>query len=247
MSTCRFAKRKSPSRAWPAALGAVLLLLSGLTPPAGLNAQAPLPKKKPEESPIPIFITPYYNSEGLQISVGEYSKKLAAADAKTILQVSKELKKARDKLRAEVMYVAAIRLYDLGQKDEAVYWFYTAQYRARVFSSILDPKKIGGLGAEAFELNHAYNAFLQLGGPYINRYAFRDLPKLEKTLATVVEEGKSLPKFADVYPKVAFSPSDSWAEKSQEIADGLNALIDHIQKNAETINKQLKENDDESK
>ena len=78
-----------------------------------------------------INVTPYYDSNGPKVSVGEHSKKLANADAKSISQLSADLKKEKDKLRAEVMYVTAIRLYDLGQKDEAVYWFYTAQYRAR--------------------------------------------------------------------------------------------------------------------
>jgi hypothetical protein len=70
---------------------------------------------------MPIYITPFYDSKGLKIEVGEKSKKLAGADSKTILEISTELKKEKDKLRAEVMYVTAIRLYDLGHKDEAVY------------------------------------------------------------------------------------------------------------------------------
>jgi KaiC/GvpD/RAD55 family RecA-like ATPase len=157
---------------------------------------------------MPIYITPFYDSKGLKVSVGDTSKKLASADAKTILEVSSELKKERDKLRAEVMYVAAIRLYDLGHKDEAVYWFYTAQYRARVFTSILDKEKVGNIGSEAFELKQAYASFNQLAGEYINGYAFGELPKFEKTLLKVVEEGKSLPKFGDVYPKVKFVDED---------------------------------------
>jgi hypothetical protein len=99
---------------------------------------------------------------------------LMSADSKTILQVSEELKKEKDKLRADVMYVAAIRLYDLGHKDEAVHWFYSAQYRARVFSSILDKEKVGSIGSEAFELKQAYLSFNQLAGEYINGYAFGD-------------------------------------------------------------------------
>ena len=78
------------------------------------------------------------------------------------------------------MYVAAIRLYDLGHKDEAVYWFYTAQYRARVFTSILDKENVGTIGSEAFELKQAYASFNQLAGEYINGYAFGELPKLKK-------------------------------------------------------------------
>src|SRR5436190_3567590 len=112
--------------------------------------------------------------------------------------------------RSKVMYVAAIRLYDLGHKDEAVYWFYTAQYRARVFTSILDKENVGTIGSEAFELKQAYASFNQLAGEYINGYAFGELPKLKKTLLKVVDEGKSLPKFGVVYPKVKFVDEEKW-------------------------------------
>src|SRR5438132_3959341 len=175
-----------------------------------------------------INVTPYYDSNGPKVSVGEHSKKLANADAKSISQLSADLKKEKDKLRAEVMYVTAIRLYDLGQKDEAVYWFYTAQYRARVFTSILDQGKIGSIGAEAFELKQAYNAFNQLAGGYINGYAFGELDKLEKTLTKVIEEGKSLPKYGELYPKVKFAPEDGWAAKNKEVSNGLAKVIDFI-------------------
>ena len=85
-------------------------------------------KEKDGRPGMPIRVTPFYDSNGLKVSVGENSKKLASADAKSILDVSTELEKEKDGLRAEVMYVVAIRLYDLGHKDEAVYWFYTAQF-----------------------------------------------------------------------------------------------------------------------
>ncbi len=194
-------------------------MLSCIGFPAGLQAKGP----------IPIYITPYYNSEGPQISVGKYSQALRDADAKTILEVCKELKKDRNKLRAEVMFVAAIRLYDLGQKDEAVYWFYTAQYQSRLFMSIIQANR-DGFADESVEANQPYIAFLALLGPFINPYAMRDTTKLEKTLKTVIEEGKTLPKFGDLYPEAAFSASDSWAEKHREIRDGLDELIQMIKK-----------------
>lgn len=196
---------------------------------------------------MPIYITPFYNSEGSKIDVGENSKKLAKADSKTILEISTELKKEKDKLRAEVMYVTAIRLYDLGHKDEAVYWFYTAQYRARVFNSILDEAKVGTIGSEAFELRQAYGAFNQLAGEYINGYAFGELPKLEKTLLKVMEEGKSLPKFGDVYPKVNFVDEAQWTEKNQEVSKGLSGLTEYIKTNADSIKEQRKKNRIEGK
>jgi hypothetical protein len=204
-------------------------------------------QKDADRSAMPIYVTPFYDSKGLKVSVGDNSEKLASADARSILEVSKELNKEKDKLRAEVMYVAAIRLYDLGHKDEAVYWFYTAQYRARVFTSILDKAKVGSIGSEAFELRQAYASFNQLAGEYINGYAFGELPKLEETLLKVVDEGKTVPKFGDIYPNVKFVPEESWSDKNKEASKGLSGLIEFIKTNADSIKAQRKNNGIEGK
>jgi hypothetical protein len=196
---------------------------------------------------MPVYITPYYDSDGVKIDVGKFSAKLAKADAKSILKIASELRMEKDKLRSEVMYVAAIRLYDLGNKDEAVYWFYTAQYRAGVFRSILDPKKVGSIGSEAFELRQAYYSFNQLAGEYINGYAFGDLKKLEKTLTKVHEEGKILPKFVEIYPNVKFIKADSWKQKNTEYSANVTKLVEFIQKKADYIKEQRKKNGIEGK
>jgi hypothetical protein len=229
-------------RTWTASL---LMLVSFVV---ASDAQDDGDKGKETRRPaMPIYITPFYSSDGIEISVGDYSKKLAAADAKSILQLSSELKEKRDTLRAEVMYVTAIRLYDLGQKDEAVYWFHSAQYRARIFSSILDNEKMGSIGAEAFELKQAYIAFGQLAGEYINGYAFGELPKLEQTLQKVVDEGKALPKFRELYPNVTFVKEETWAKKNKEVSERLSGLIQYINSNADSIKEQRKENGIEGK
>jgi hypothetical protein len=191
---------------------------------------------------MPVYITPFYDSDGLKVDVGEFSKKLAKADAKSILDVAAEMKMQKDKLRSESMYVLAIRLYDLGHKDEAVYWFYTAQFRARVFSLVLDKEKTGGIGAPAFELKAAYGAFHQLSGEYINGYAFGELPKLERTLTTVIGENKKTPDFTKIYPEVKFAPSKSWNEKNTEVSAGLEKLIEIIKTKADFIKEQRKKN-----
>jgi hypothetical protein len=215
--------------------------------PAGASQAGDKEEKSGGQPAMPIYITPFYDSTGPKVSVGKNSKKLASADAKSILDVTAELKKERDKLRPEVMYVAAIRLYDLGHKDEAVYWFYTAQYRARVFTSILDNENVGGIGSEAFELKQAYVAFNQLAGKYINGYAFGEVPKLEKTLLKVVDEGRSSQKYGDVYPKVKFVEEAKWADKNEEVSKGLSGLVEYIRTNVDSIKQQRKKNGIEGK
>jgi hypothetical protein len=196
---------------------------------------------------MPIYVTPFYDFNGLKISIGEYSKKLANADAASILQLTAELKKEKDKLRAEVMYVAAIRLYDLGQKDEAVYWFYTAKYRAGLFSLTLDNERVGSIGSEAFELKQAYRAFNQLAGEYINGYAGGELQKFEAALSQVIKEGQSLPKLREIYPEVKFAAEKDWADKNKEVSKALASLLEYIKSSADIIKEQRKKKGIEGK
>jgi hypothetical protein len=186
--------------------------------------------------PMPIYVTPFYDSKGPQIDAGPFSKKLAEANAQTIAAVGAEMKKQRDGLSIEAMYVAAIRHYDLGQKDEAVYWFYSAQFRARLFGSILADNNSQAVGGSAFEATSAHNSFYQLAGEYINGYAFGDLEKLKATLQTVRSEGEeTMPRFAEIYPKVSFTPENSWPDKRKEIAAGLSQLADMLTQRADEI------------
>ena len=198
--------------------------------------------------PIPIYVTPLYNSEGPQINVGPFSKQLRTANADTIKDVAAAMKREWDSLSVEAMYVAAVRHYDLGQKDEAVYWFYSAQYRARLFASILsddNPKRIGG---SAFEATSAHSAFQELAGEYINGYAFGKLDKLKATIKNVQSEyGTTVPRFTVIYPKVSFIPAGEWPGKSKGIAAGLSQLLNLIETRGQEIKAQRKQNGIEGK
>jgi hypothetical protein len=55
-------------------------------------------------TPIPIYITPFYNSKGLQIDVGPFSKDLAAATPGTIADVAAAMKNRWDDLSIEAMW-----------------------------------------------------------------------------------------------------------------------------------------------
>ena len=213
----------------------------------GLTEESKSAEQAAGRSPMPVYVTPFYDSKGPQIEVGKFSKALAHADAKSIDKVVADLKKEQDHLRAEVMYVAAIRLYDLGRKDAAVYWFYSAQYRSRLFNEMLDDAHVGSIGDEAFELRQAYGAFKQLAGMYINGYAFGDVEKLNKTLLSVAKEGETMPKMDELYPTVRFIAKDDWAKKNSVIGTELVGLVDYIKKNADSIKEQRKQNGIEGK
>jgi hypothetical protein len=173
---------------------------------------------------VDAYVTPYYNSAGPVVHVGEYSAGLAAPDGQLFVGTIRKMKGRWMQLSFPQLYVAAIRLYDLGYRKEAIYWFYTAQYRGRQFALLTDQKKLGGIGDPGFELYHAQNAFFELTGPTINGYAFGDIDSLVAIVHRVQNENHSVPAMQSIYPGVAFAAKAQWSK----INDGLNAGLGNL-------------------
>src|SRR5262245_32648681 len=95
---------------------------------------------------IEVYITPYYNFKGPTIEVGPFSSGLTAKNEPEFLATIAKMKKSWDTLNFPEMYVAAIRLYELGFRKESIYWFYSAQYRGRLLASLIDRDKMGSMG-----------------------------------------------------------------------------------------------------
>jgi hypothetical protein len=148
------------------------------------------------------------------------------------------MKKDWDQLTFQQLYVAAIRLYDLGYRKEAVYWFYTAQYRGRQFGILLDQSKMGSIGSPGFELLQAQNAFFQLVGPYINGYAFGDTDGLVKVVERVQQEGRKMPDLQTTYPGVTFRSKSEWESANTDLADGMGKLISTLKEKKDDIRRQ---------
>jgi hypothetical protein len=82
-----------------------------------------------------------------------------------------------------VLYALANVLFQRGQKDDAAFWFYAGQLRAR-----FDANRCADVTARQAvrELNRSF-------GQEINQYAFQDLPKLEALIPRVVEWDRRTP------------------------------------------------------
>jgi len=76
-----------------------------------------------------------------------------------------------------VFYALSRELFKQDKKDEASFWFYVAQLRARYDANLCvdnsEKQAVSVLNAEF--------------GPSINKYAFQDIDKLEKTVTKVVD------------------------------------------------------------
>jgi hypothetical protein len=198
-------------------------------------------------SHIGAYITPYYNSKGPEVSVGRFSSGLASAKEDDFLTTIAEMKKDWNRLTFPELYVAAIRLYDLGYRKEAVYWFYSAQYRGRQFGVLLDQTKMGSIGDPGFELLHAQNAFYQLVGTYINGYAFGDMNGLAKIVERVQREGRQIPDLQAAYPGVTFKSKSEWQSINTKLADGMNQLVSMLKEKKDDIKRQRVERGMEAK
>ena len=203
--------------------------------PSGLTAA-----QQPDINPshIDVYVTPYYNSKGPEVSVGRFSSGLASAKEADFLATVAAMKKDWDRLTFPELYVGAIRLYDLGYRKEAVYWFYSAQYRGRQFGLLLDQAKMGSIGDPGFELFHAQTAFYQLVGPYINGYAFGDMDGLAKIVEKVQKEGRRIPDLQAAYPRVTFRNKSDWESANAQLADGMNQLISMLKEKKDAIKRQ---------
>ena len=144
---------------------AVVLLL------AAAFAHAAEPEKR-----IPIYVEPYYVSsqkDGVppRVAVGKQFDKLLSSSEQTDILAARDLIVQKpDTVTPMTMMVLAIRLYDVGLRDDAVFWFYVAKDRYIVLSDVAQPNAPQLAGADT-----AVRNFATLAGPYINGYAFCDL------------------------------------------------------------------------
>jgi hypothetical protein len=177
-----------------------------------------------EAGRIDAYVTPYYNSAGLVIKIGKYSAGLASQNQGQFVVTILRMKKQWQELNFIELYVGAIRLYDLGYRNEATYWFYSAQYKGRQFALIVNQKKLGTIGDPGFELYHAQDAFFELAGPDINGYAFGDVDALVATIRKVQSANHSVPNLSIVYPSVAFAGKSQWERINADLNSGLGKL-----------------------
>jgi hypothetical protein len=196
---------------------------------------------------IEVYITPYYNSKGPAIDVGPMSNGLSASSEPEFVATISRMKQSWNTLRFPEMYVAAIRLYDLGYRNEATYWFYSAQYRGRLLALLVDQEKMGSIGTPAFELVQAANAFQQLVGPYINGYAFGDIDHLIHVVEQVQKENRTVLDLEKIYPGVTFKQRSEWDAGNNGLNEGLSKFLGMLRDQKATIKNQRSENGTEAK
>jgi hypothetical protein len=161
----------------------------------------------------------------------------STGNKKKALAIESILKNPND-FNPPVLYALSRELFQQGNKDEAAYWFYVAQIRARYDANLC----LDNSAKQAVSLlNNEY-------GPDINKYAFQDIDKLEKTINKVVDfVGTNHENydhrwinlhgmwafFADNKSEKSLSkPTNEWeAIKKKTIEDYHNGFIEFVKNN----------------
>ena len=145
-----------------------LLILSGL-----LALHTPAAAAEPVRH-IGIYVQPFYAAAETptgkpHVAVGDpFDALLASNSPEDVLRARDLIVQDPKLITPMTMMVLAIRLYDVGLRDDAVFWFYVAKDRFAVMSEVLEMEPLAGAA-------DAVGSFATLAGPIINGYAFCDL------------------------------------------------------------------------
>jgi len=190
------------------AMAAVLLAFAGA-------ARAAEPVRR-----IAIYVEPFYRSAKNpgarpQVAVGKQFDALLASNRREDILAARDLIEANPKLVTPMtLMVLAIRFYDVGLRDDSVFWFYVAKNRYIVMAEVLDVK------AQLLQpADDAVRAFATLAGPVINGYAFCDLARQKELHAKAVAWVESHPYEVMFMPRAPALPGDRVANHKRALAN----------------------------
>jgi hypothetical protein len=157
---------------------------------------------------IGVYVKPFYAAGATLVDLPTvavdpaYDKLLASDKRADIVKVRDAIAAAPERVKPTTLVVLSIRLYDVGLRDDAVFWFYVARDRYTTMESVLDMNSLTLVG-----MARAMDDFVGAVGPAINGYAFCDIARQqaqeEKALAWVAShpyrllESLDLPATAD--------------------------------------------------
>lgn len=189
--------------------------LLALTLVAAGAAQAADPVKR-----VRIYVTPYYEAARMPddpplVAVSsQLDRVLASTRRDDILRARDEIERDPSRFTPMTLMVLAIRLYDVGLRDDAVFWFNAARHRYYLLSRVADMKspQLGSAG-------DAMNSFVQLAGPVINGYAFCDIEKQRDLALRAADWTARHPYEALLMAEVPAQPGDRKANYQKALAD----------------------------
>lgn len=158
---------------------------------------------------IDIFVEPFYRSGATdtdqpQVHVGKKFDALLASNRREDVLAARDLIAGDPKLVTPMtMMVLAIRLYDVGLRDDSVFWFYAAKDRYFTLVDVAIPNAPALATAD-----DSMRSFAALAGPTINGYAFCDIARQEEQRARALAWVGANPYGAIFLPQIPARSND---------------------------------------
>lgn len=159
-----------------------------------------------------------------------------------------------------ILFCYSNYLWETGQKDDAVFWYYVAQYRYRILSSCSEKMKAGYIEKEQakriYEDSDGYRKDLfddilvvedvyrielyeriqKVLGAKINGYAYGDLEQMKSTLSQVLEYEEKYPfNPMSLDPKPVFKSEEVVKEKLAKVKESYIEQKQYITEKADYI------------
>jgi hypothetical protein len=165
---------------------------------------------------IAIYVEPYYRAGQTNnpptVHVGARYDALLASNRQTDILAARDLINSNPEFVTPMtLMVLAIRLYDVGLRDDAVFWFYVAKDRYSTLAAVIGPD-VPALEQSA----EAMRAFSALAGPVINGYAFCNLSRQKETRLRALAWVESHP-YGAIFSELPAHRSDRQAALAEAV------------------------------
>ena len=170
---------------------------------------APVARASEPVRHVGIYVTPYYEAAHEpggtpRVAVARaYDALLASSRREDVVRARDGIAKDNALLTPMTLMVLAIRLYDVGLRDDSVFWFYAAKNRYATLAEVADVK-----APQLAQVEDAVRNFATLAGPVINGYAFCDIAKQQAAAARALAWAIDNPYQALFLPQVPARPGE---------------------------------------
>lgn len=186
------------------------------------------PDRAMNEGPMPVYVTPYYDSKGPMIHTGKFDRELLAVDSQSMDALLEDMEVVWSSLPVETMFVTAIRLYDNNRNKDAAFWLFAALIRARLFESVAIGTDVLQLSSPSFRRRSAHVSFARLAGSFIVRRFSSDREGMESMIERAIARSRVPPDFTAMYPKIEFIERSQWQSELDRILQDFKAQIQGV-------------------
>ncbi len=166
-------------------------------------------KKSEHVTEIDIDVRPYYEAarapgEHPTVAVGAKFNDLLSSNKQEDIVAVRDLISAEPQLITPMtLMVLSIRLYDVGLRDEAVFWYYVAKDRYITLSDVVEVRS-----PALAQVEDAVSSFFAFVGPVINSYAFCDISKQQGAQDKAIDWVEKNPYQAVFLDQLTAKPGD---------------------------------------